>query len=243
MYMVSLKSNMVTIFAPLKRVVIAKATWVGLLIIVLLITAGALYWKYRQTATQLATISQQSTQAEDEQLMKDVGALIILPAEEPTIATVTDKEQLANQPFFVQAQNGDKVIIYTASKKAILYRPSDKKIVDIAPLIIDNPTPSAPDTTETKATPVTLTLLNGSTKVGVTNIIDDQLLKSFPTVSIVTKEAAKKTDYTQTLVIDVSGKNAQLAAQLAQQLKGVVSTLPPEEGKPSSELLVIVGNN
>lgn len=61
-----------------------------------------------------------------------VGKLINLPlGENPTVATVTDIEKLANQPFFNNAENGDKVLIYKTSNKAILYRPSTNKVIEV----------------------------------------------------------------------------------------------------------------
>lgn len=69
-------------------------------------------------------------------LVAAVGKEITLPVNEtPTVATVTDPEQLASQAFFKDAQVGDKVLIYSHSGKAILYRPSEKKIIAIGPLI------------------------------------------------------------------------------------------------------------
>lgn len=72
-------------------------------------------------------------------LVDKVGKLIVLPEnEQPTIATVTDLEKLKNQSFFAHAKIGDKVLIFSASKKAILYRPLDNKIIEVAPLNIDD---------------------------------------------------------------------------------------------------------
>ncbi len=71
-------------------------------------------------------------------LIGEVGKLLALPENEaPTVATVADPSKLANQPFFAKAQAGDKVLIYTDNKKAILYRPSEKKIIEVADLQLD----------------------------------------------------------------------------------------------------------
>jgi hypothetical protein len=72
---------------------------------------------------------------ESNELISEVGKLIVLPSDEdPTIATVNDLEKLKDQPFFANAQLGDKVLIYTKASKAILYRPSEHKIIELAPL-------------------------------------------------------------------------------------------------------------
>lgn len=74
------------------------------------------------------------------EISEAVGKLIELPNETPTIATVIDATKLKNQTFFANAQNGDKVLIFAKAKKAILYRPSSSKIVEVAPLNIgDDP--------------------------------------------------------------------------------------------------------
>lgn len=68
-----------------------------------------------------------------------VGEHMFLPVDEvPTIATVSDPESLTDQSFFENAKKGDKVLIYSNAKKAILYDPSADKIITIAPLNIDD---------------------------------------------------------------------------------------------------------
>lgn len=81
------------------------------------------------------------TAAQTSQVVSEVGKLMNLPTNEtPTIATVSNKGKLANQPFFKNAQNGDKLLIYTNAKEAILYRPSTNKIINVGPIVLNNGT-------------------------------------------------------------------------------------------------------
>lgn len=119
--------------------------------IVILAIGGFLYYQSSQKSQQAISQNQQ----ENRKLVEEVGKLVELPVgEEPTIATVTDVDKLKDQPFFQKAQNGDKVLIYTNAKKAYLYSPTLKKVLDIAPINIGSPSaqissPSPSPTPET----------------------------------------------------------------------------------------------
>jgi len=107
--------------------------------------AGAVYFYARWNSLQNdPQASLQDTVNETNKLVADVGKLLVLPeGETPTIATVSDLEKLKSQPFFANAKNGDKVLIYTNAKKAILYDPVAHKIIEVAPINIGNtPQPS-----------------------------------------------------------------------------------------------------
>jgi hypothetical protein len=72
---------------------------------------------------------------ETNELAANIGKFMELPvAEQPTLATVTDKAKLRGQDFFQHAEDGDKVLVYSRSKKVILYRPSTGKIIDVTNL-------------------------------------------------------------------------------------------------------------
>lgn len=80
-------------------------------------------------------------QAEVDALIAQVGKLIALPTDEkPTVATVTDIDKVKDQIFFKNAKNGDKVLIYTKAQKAILYNPTENKIVEVGAVNINNQT-------------------------------------------------------------------------------------------------------
>jgi len=106
--------------------------------------------------SELKADPQARAQKEVASLVAKVSQLIVLPENEtPTVATVSDVEALSAQPFFAKASNGDKVLIYTSAKKAILYNPEMNKVVEIAPVNIGNnqgagsATPATPAPTPT----------------------------------------------------------------------------------------------
>lgn len=119
----------------------------GVVVVVAVAAAAYFYMQYAQAQKLLKNpnlVAQQQT----DQLISAVGKLMELPKNEtPTIATVSDVSKLKDQPFFALAKNGDKVLIYTNAKKAILYRPSENKIIDVAPVNIGNSVSVTPSVT------------------------------------------------------------------------------------------------
>lgn len=119
-----------------------------LILAVLLIIAGVCgtfyyYVKYHQLINNPDNVNKEETKV----LTEKVSKIFILPSdEEPTIATVLDKEKLKDQPFFAMAENGDKILIYYKAKKAILYRPQTNKVIEVGPITYGND-----DTTTTTA--------------------------------------------------------------------------------------------
>ena len=83
--------------------------------------------------------TKETAKLEAQKTIEAVAKVIVLPQNEtPTIATVTDSNKLRNQAFFAKASNGDKVLIYTKSKKAILFNPAQNKVVEVAPINLGN---------------------------------------------------------------------------------------------------------
>lgn len=131
----------------------ARSNWWKILIaLVILILVGFFIQNYLHTRSQLKKLSDTKTaaQASDQELINQVGEFVVLPqGETPTVATVNDVSKLKDQVFFQYAQNGDKVLIFSQAKTAVLYRPSVKKIVEYAPINVD--TSSAGTSTNTQA--------------------------------------------------------------------------------------------
>ena len=115
--------------------IIKKPIFIALIALIVLLAgvSAFFYWQF----SELKTNPQKFIQEEAQALITKVSRLIVLPVDEtPTIATVSDPEKLKDQPFFSKAKFGDKVLIYSNSKKAILYDPINDIIVEVAPVNI-----------------------------------------------------------------------------------------------------------
>lgn len=206
------------------------------------------YNQYQKTQALLQNPAA-AQQEEVKQLVAKVGKLMVLPQNEtPTVATVSDKNKLKDQPFFQKAENGDKLLIYAKAAKAILYRPSVNKIIEVIAINATAPNQSSQTTQETSPKPTTeakklnIVVYNGTEVAGLAGETATRVKGKYPNVEITNTGNAAKTDYTKTLVIDVTGKNKTFSAELAKFLNGEVAKLPSDETKPASDLLIIVGN-
>jgi len=123
------------------------------LIVTILILGGSTYYfysKYYEAKKQMIN-PQQLVDQQGAEIVSKVSLLMDLPNEAPTIATVLDASKLQDQVFFKNAKNDDRVLIYTQAKKAVLYRPSTNKIIEVSPLnlgedISVSPTPTQKNT-------------------------------------------------------------------------------------------------
>jgi len=214
------------------------------IVIAFAITALPAYYFYSkyQRAQQLLNNPTLAVQKESKTLVEKVGRLIELPTGEiPTIATVSDKKKLKDQPFFKKAVNGDKVLIFTQGKKAILYRPSINKIIEVAPVNLGgsqqlvSPSPASQK--------IKVALYNGTDVTGLTGKFEESLKNKFSEIDIVKKEQAVKKDYEKTLIIDISKKYSTMVKQLASELSAEVSSMPEGETQPNSDILIIFGKD
>ena len=199
--------------------------------------AGIYFYRQYQKADYALKNPTEAAKKEVEDIKKKVSTLMLTPAEEPTVATISEVEKLQAQPFFTNAQNGDKVLMYKSAKKAILYRPSAHIIVEVAPLEISD-TANQTD----QASKVSITLRNGTEKAGATKAVEDELAVKIKNFTIVGRDTAKSRDYKETTIVDLSGNKKQIVDALATAIGGRVAALPFGEDAPSaSDILIIIG--
>jgi len=252
-------------------------TWIVVAVVFALVGIGGVgLYQYKKVQAELQKVKTSAsgplTDDRQRELITEVSSRIMLPADEkPTVAVVSDINRLKDQQFFSNGQNGDVVLIYMNSKKAVLYRPAEKKIVEVAPVNLNNPQASVAGTTtttlaeqqspaKTQPTPavspkVVLTptptpvpapskfaLRNGTNVTGLARTFEQQLVAKFPTASVVERGNAAKRDYASSIIIDVTGKKAAEMQQIASALGIAPGSLPAGEPQPTtSDFLIIIG--
>ena len=222
-------------------------------------SAGGYYFYRQYTSTKdqlqlLQTKNANSDEQESQHIIASVAKLVDIPSDKPTVATITDKDKLKNQAFFASAENGDKILIFASTKKAIIYRPSTNKIVDIAPININTASASAQPTGKvagaaTTATPtptqkpVSIVLLNGTATSGLTNNIEPSVKKAVPNASI-TKEAAQKSDYDKSIIVVSKSEAKSVADKLSSELNIPIGDSPyGEDLAGKADIVILLGND
>lgn len=226
------------------------------------LTSAAVYFyvQYRQVT------SDETKKAE--RLIKTLSKFVQLPSDEvPTVATVADKTKLDNNPFLNQAENGDMIVIYSQDGKAILYRPSEEKIIDMTRINISNDSQQMAgeggvefnnrlseneqktieseevkeELDEKQEKIAKVLLLNGTETAGLTGPVEEDLVAEFDNIEITDRQPAGSKDYNQTYVINVSGKFTDLTSQIADYLGSEQTTL--DEDFDDVDIVVVVGKD
>jgi hypothetical protein len=262
--MLNLNFLKVNLFSPKKYLLLAA--------LVILIGAGGYFaYDYYQTQKELENFQSDTDLLaikEKNDLLKKLSNIAELPNnEEPTIATVADAFRLRGQKFFEQAKNGDKVIIYKEAQRAILYRPETGKIVESAPVNIQDleNTVSRKESSQTSQStpgnnltlqnsqmqvtpseePARLAIYNGTLYVdGLANSVGAFLVKELPgnQISVDLLENANKINE-NTLIFDLTKKHSQIAGKIADLLGGKLEEAPSDVNYPDVDIIIIAGKD
>lgn len=107
------------------------------IVLAVLSAVGFFAYQYVATRNELNRVKNpdQVAKQEAQDIVDEISGVVEIPKDDqPTTATVTNKEKLQDQPFFENAENGDKVLVFAKAQQAILYRPSTKKVIQFAPV-------------------------------------------------------------------------------------------------------------
>lgn len=189
---------------------------------------------------QLASkLSEQQTKA----LLEKISKLILLPSDpNPVVAVINDVESLAaDQDFYKDAHNGDKVVIFQSDSKAIIYDENANRLVNVGPIYFNDAQGNSQAAPNSEGR-VTIELRNGTSENGSTTTVRDELIKNHA-FNVVRLAKAARSDYQgYTLVDNTDGSKQNLIADLQKALGAtVVKDVPTGESDPKTEVLIIVG--
>lgn len=130
----------------------------NIIVLILVIgLAGSLAWgyqsnkKYENAQKQINLLS--SSEGQQEVAKQEIQAIVekikthmeLPEGEDPAMATVLNAESLASdQPFYKDATNGDKVLVYQKANKVILYNPEKDLVINVDAFVIA-PAQSTPE--------------------------------------------------------------------------------------------------
>ena len=82
-----------------------------------------------------------TAQPSSAQLLSELSQVMVVPREQPQIATVTNAAVLkSQQPFYADVENGDVMFLFPQAGKAVLFRPSTHQVVNAGPVNVQTPT-------------------------------------------------------------------------------------------------------
>lgn len=222
-----------------------KAVYILLIVIGVMLISFGIY-QYVRLAREVERLrvtpkaNQEEIKKENAKLIEEVKKRISVPDDEtPTVATVTDVEKLKGNQFFVNAKNGDKVLIYSSTKKAILFRPDGSKVIEVGPVSIG--TPSAAIAAEQ---PIQFVLYNGTESIGLTKKYEATLKAAIQNAMVIDRDNAKKRDYPTSVIVDLAGTHTKEIVVMSERLGIPIGPLPDGEVKPNAgTYLIILGED
>ena len=201
-----------------------------LIVLVIVTLAGLAFYLHKENNNlkKNPISAEEAQKQENSRIIESVSKLYSLPKDEtPTIFFVSDKDKLSeqykNQEFFQKAENGDYILIYEKGKVALLYRPSEKRLVDVRPYTVQSS--------------ISIALLGQEVARAS---LEKKLNDSFGSEISIGTKANSKTTLAGVTVVDLSGKYAEQAKKIAETLKGKVGNLPEGETKPEGADIVII---
>lgn len=259
-----------TTILPQRRVTLVKIIKIIVWLLPSVVAAGMavffyLQWQRAQQIVNLAGNGQTEAavraaeQKEIQLIEEQLGEVILLPqGETPTLITIKDKNEIReNKEFFADAQDDDKILVYQQAKKAFLYRPSTKKLINLAPINISpgndsqeaNKTTGSNEMSESLALttspesqdPITIELRNGTETQGLTLQFELKLASSSLKMKVIDRNNATRNDYEKSVVVTANLTKKALAQRVANELGLVVVELPVGESKSESDILIILG--
>ena len=225
------------------------------IVIIGLIVGGWLAFTGRIQLDDTVKTDVEQTQVETDGLLDKISKHMILPSSErPVLATIIDADKLSlEDPFYVGSVDGDKLLIWSAEKRAIIYSPSRDIVINMGPIIFEGTMPEqkvsqeevvpsaqvveSVDDEEEIQEPLKIQVLNGSGIKGAAGELADGL--ACDEIEIVATANAS-VDYEELMVISISDRDLTII----KDKLGVnpIKEIPEgEEYQEGIDALIIIG--
>lgn len=194
---------------------------------------GMMYWQDVYTFARYHNEGEREVQ----RIILKIEGKVNLPNGAPGLATVSDSSKINRGGVLAEAKNGDKILLYYAAGKAILYRPSVEKVIAIGPIVLDA---SAGQVKDTK-----VLVRNGSGDKKKLDSALNLLKERYSEADIAKPEEASRSDFPKTIVIDLTEKEekTEFVGAMIELLGAQRGILPQGESKPNADVLVIIGKD
>ncbi|MBU0613854.1 LytR C-terminal domain-containing protein [Patescibacteria group bacterium] len=197
-----------------------------------------MFMKYQSLRTSISetdllssSVQQEIMQKELEEIIQKVERHIVLPNEQPILATIEDVDALvAENEFFLGASNGDKVLIYSST--AIIYNPEKDLLINVGPVYGD------PDSVTDQDDVINIEVRNGSYVEGGESGVASQL-EANSMYSVIRVDNAVRQDYVGNIIVNVNGVDV---SSLEQMFNTTSSPMPEGEYETGADVVIIVGN-
>lgn len=220
-----------------------------IILILFVIAAGGFIWaynNYRQSQKVIQELrnkqqGQQMTEEQRQKLLSRVKKHMVLPEEQPAIISINNPKELAKrEDFFKPAQENDLLLLYR--NKAILYRSSTDKIVDVQPVRTPNTSTQQRrrTNTSTQTNSISVDVRNGGAASGSASELAERLEKR-PQYTVTNVGNAATSTYRENILIH---NNTETDISTLEQQLGVSSTteLPQGESSSNADAIIILAD-
>lgn len=192
-------------------------------------------------------IASTTTKPNIEAVVDKVSSLLFSKNDEkPLVVSIVNIDELqAKDPiFYKDAQNGDKILIW--SEKIALYSTATDKLIAVMPRVLwdqqnlEAATSTGPNRTEIIDEKATITVKNGTTKVKMAETIGDLLTQNG--LNVIKTGEAKSRSYAQSKIIRLTSESYPRTEEiLKKNIKVDITQGNPANYSDKSDYIVVVG--
>jgi hypothetical protein len=223
---------------------------IGLLITLLVVVVGGLggagvyFYNQYQRARTLLKDPAAAAKEETRILVERVSRHMLLNTQEtPIVAKVTDANQLAQNPFFANAQTGDVMLVFQEANRAVLFRPEADRIVNIVSPLNTRPEVAGTASAVMQMTSAKLAIYNSTNTSGLASVAERKIKAQTDQIRVLAKLNSNN-NYKETRVVVLNPEAQTLGTRLMEMFKAEITfSLPAGEAKPDADLLLILGTD